>query len=219
MSVVLYDEILLDKESVEKLERLLNNAEFDTDSEFNQKFKCFNEKEALMKDMHMTIRYYGAKHSPEIDEITLKEDELGAKVELNISELGVYMKNGDIMNVGVRVDDSNFNEIYLSRESEKAEKLDKSDKSDKIRTLADVSYNKIPHVTIKVAAGVAKPVDTQKCFEVFSNSCDKDSISKDVLSVTNKNSTANSIVGESSLVLKLKEPITISGTTKAVKAN
>lgn len=158
---VTYDAILLDDKSVEILINLCKDNNLDISEP--------------QENMHMTIAFYGnteisnlakaIKKAEGTQQYVLQEQlnelykekankqlnnkELGNKVVIDATELGVYYKDGIPMNVGVKINDKYFSDIDLGCG----------------RTLDDVSKNNIAHVTIYVnSEAKAKAINTQKCF-------------------------------------------------------
>ena len=156
---VLYDAILLDEKSVETLVNLTKSLGLDISTP--------------QENMHMTTSFYDLDSIKKLtkainkaegeEKIELQEQlnqiieakqlqqfnnmELGTSVSLDVVELGVFYKDGQPMNVGVRINDKYFSDIDLGNG----------------RTLEDAWSLKVPHVTIHVSEN-SKAVYTPKCF-------------------------------------------------------
>lgn len=130
---VSYDAIVISEKSKEELTALAKNL---------------IEGLEVRPAMHMTLMHYGKKTDEEKEKIQLNNIELGKEVELKISALGIYRKNGVIMNVGAKIELNCLNQDLGYG-----------------RTLSEIFGLAIPHVTIAINAKEdAQSVDTKKCF-------------------------------------------------------
>lgn len=115
-----------------------------------------NEIENLLvqESLHMTLKSYGPKSrkgqlAEEKKEIQLNNFELGKEVYLQVTDIGILEKDGEILNIAFKI-----NENYFSDENLGAG-----------RTLKDLSSNDTPHISYFVNTEIgAKAVNSQKCF-------------------------------------------------------
>lgn len=184
---VTYYGVLIDKEDSEKLMKLTEKIA--------QKKGLNLEDFTPQENMHFTIAFLqNAKNNPEILEQNKKKSltnsELGKHVSLKFDKLGFYMDGDTILNVGVALIKTQLENITLGENG---------------RTMAQLSQNEIPHVTISINPDKeikAKAVDTQKCFwkgEDFDHIIDREN--------------------PNSIIISTDEPIEISGTTAAFRFN
>ena len=128
---VLYDGVVLDELTVNRLILLANEHGIDVPAETTPEV------------VHFTLHFFGYGDK----EGQMTDDEIGTPVQLDITEIGVLSVDGEVQNIGFRLNDKSLAEQTVGD-----------------RTLKTLSVNKIPHITISVQ-GNGKAVNTQACFE------------------------------------------------------
>lgn len=112
------------------------------------------ESLSVQESLHMTLSYFGSKSkkgslAEEKKEIQLNNFELGKEVSLQITDIGILEKDGEILNIAFKVNDSYFSDENLGAG----------------RTLRELSTNTTPHITYFVdTENGGKAVNSQKCF-------------------------------------------------------
>lgn len=146
---VIYDAI----EETSEWRILLKNALLENSNAIglsNEEIDSLDVQESL----HMTLSSFGPKSrkgplAEEKANIQLNNFELGKEVNLQITEIGILEKDGEILNIAFRVNDSYFTDEDLGAG----------------RTLSDLSTNSIPHITYFVdTENGGKAANSQKCF-------------------------------------------------------
>ena len=126
-SYITYDCILLDEKSIALLSDLINKNITEPGFEI-----------IPQSNMHCTLRFFTSNESRSTQ---LTNENLGKNINIAISEIGIYKKDGIIQNIGFRVDVDN--------------------------TSLDNHFftNEISHITYAInTEEKAKAVNTQKCF-------------------------------------------------------
>ena len=102
-------------------------------------------------NMHYTLHYYGWK--PTADRSDIPVADLGKTVELILDSFGCYTVDGVVQNMGFRVSEECLKEISVGG-----------------GTLADISTNQVPHITVAINPAtdkegkvIAKAVNTREC--------------------------------------------------------
>ena len=131
---VLYDGVVLDKSTVDRLISLAKENGIDIPAG------------TVPEATHFTLHFFG--YGDKKGQMT--GEEIGTKVQLNVTEIGILSVDGEVQNIGFRLDDKSLSGQAVGD-----------------RTLGELSVNKIPHITISVQ-GEGKAVNTQACFEPVS---------------------------------------------------
>lgn len=102
-------------------------------------------------NMHYTLHYYGWK--PNADRNDIPVADLGKTITITLDGFGFYVADGIVQNMGFRVSADCLPEISIGN-----------------GTLADLSQNAVPHITIAINPAtdeegkvIAKAVNTYKC--------------------------------------------------------
>lgn len=128
---VLYDGVVLDEPTVERLLSLAKENGIDIPVETTPEI------------VHFTLHYFGQGDR----EGQMTGAEIGTPVQLEVKEIGILSVDGDVQNIGFRLDEQGLSGQAVGE-----------------RTLGDLSVNEIPHITISVQ-GDGEARNTQACFE------------------------------------------------------